>query len=849
MADWKRIESLFHEAMEIGDPTLRDAYLREQCGADAELLAEVRSLVASGVATGGTEAGASAFAGAIGQVAASLQSGGGTARQRIGPYRIEQKLGEGGMGAVYLAVRDDDQYRKKVAVKLIRRGLDAPWLIERFRHERQILASLEHPHIARLLDGGNTEDGLPYLVMEFVEGEPITRYCETRKLGVTDRIRMFRQVCDAVAYAHRNLVIHRDLKPANILATAEGGPRLLDFGTAKLTSSTEESPSHTVAPMMTPDYASPEQVRGEPVTTASDVYSLGVILYELLCGRKPYETQGNAALALERVITGDEPKPPSSVSQKRELRGDLDRIVLKAMHREPARRYSSVDQLSEDLRRFLDGLPVSARQDSVAYRAGKFVQRNKLAVAAMAVGLATLIVGAGVALWQARAARIAAHKAEQRFADVRSLANSFLFDIQEQLRNIPGTLTVRKTLVDTALVHLDKLSRESADDPGLQVELAAAYERVGRILGNPAEVNLGDTKQAIEATRRAVALFDQAVASSPANGEWLLNASGGHRRYGELLNQSNVRQSRAEAVIAVGLGRRALAAGETKDRLENMRAALYRLAEYQRANNELDASLESAKGALAAAERLTVVNPGPFATRSLALAYSAVASARQAKEDLSGAVEAFEKSARLRQQMIADGTSTLSDRRNLAISLMDLAGLQATVSPGEPGKALASAEESLRILQTAQADKGDTRAALDQSSAHVRLAGLLRKTDPKRARKHYLDAIALRESLPEDPATLSRRAYVRTQLAEVLVDSNELRQALQYLDEAVALNGRVLAQDPSRRTFVSTAIGTHKLRADVLRRLKRAGEADQAAQLAAALEASRKRGSGTVEIR
>jgi tetratricopeptide (TPR) repeat protein len=830
---------------------LRDEYLREQCGADADLLSEVRSLVASGLEVDGTEA--SAFAGAIGKVAASLHSPGvssGTARQRIGPYRIEEKLGEGGMGAVYLAVRDDDQYRKKVAVKLIRRGLDAPWLIERFRHERQILASLEHPHIARLLDGGNTEDGLPYLVMEFVEGEPITRYCETRKLPVVDRIRLFRQVCDAVSYAHRNLVIHRDLKPANILATADGGPRLLDFGTAKLTGSTEpESPSHTVAPMMTPDYASPEQVRGEPVTTASDVYSLGVILYELLCGRKPYETQGNAALALERVITGDEPKAPSTVSQRRELRGDLDRIVLMAMHRDPARRYGSVDQLSEDLRRYLEGLPVSARQDSLAYRAGKFIRRNTLAVAAMAIGVATLIAGAGVALWQAREARIAAHKAEQRFADVRSLSNSFLFDMEERLRTIPGTLAVRKTMVDTALLHLDKLSRESGDDPGLQVELAAAYERVGRILGNPAEVNLGDTKQAIDATRRAVALFDQALASSPANGEWLLAASGGHRRYAELLNQTNVRQSRAEAVIAVALGRRALATGETRERLENMRATLYRLAEYQRANNELDASLESAKGALAAAERLAAVSPGAFATRSLALAYSAVASARQAKEDLAGAVAAFEKSAELRKQLIAEGTSTLSDRRNLAISLMDLAGLQATVSPNEPDRALASAEESLRILQTARADKGDTRAALDQSSAHVRLAGLLRKADPGRARKHYLEAIALREALPEDAANLSRRAYVRTQLAELLADSKDFRQALQYLDAAVALNSRVLAQDPGRRTFVSTAIGTHKLRAEVLRKLNRTGDADQAAELAATLEASRKRANAPVEIR
>jgi len=244
-AHWNRVEELFHGASALANGPGRDAYLERECAGDGELLAEVRSLLESDEAAEGAS-----LTGAIGQVAASLHGDEPQrpALQRIGPYRIERPLGEGGMGSVFLAVRDDDQYRKQVALKVIRRGLDAPWMVERFRHERQILASLEHPNIARMLDGGSTEEGLPYIVMEYVEGEPLTRYCESRKLSVGERLRLFRQVCDAVSYAHRKLVIHRDLKPANILATDAGGPRLLDFGTAKLASG-EEGPALTVAPI------------------------------------------------------------------------------------------------------------------------------------------------------------------------------------------------------------------------------------------------------------------------------------------------------------------------------------------------------------------------------------------------------------------------------------------------------------------------------------------------------------------------------------------------------------------------------------------------------------------------
>ena len=324
---------------------------------------------------------------------------------RLGVYRLIREIGHGGMGTVYLGVRDDDAFQKRVAIKVLKRGMDTDSIVRRFRHERQILASLEHPFIASLLDGGSTPDGRPYFAMEYVEGQPIVDYCDTNRLDTPARLALFRHVCTAVQYAHQNLVIHRDLKPANVLVMADGTPKLLDFGIAKLLN--PELGGQTLVPtapglqLMTPEYASPEQVRGEPVTTASDVYSLGVLLYELLAGRLPYRLTSRDQADIVRIVCESEPiRPSTAITQidhdwageepatgepahesgevakrnrrvtvdvdrlRRQLAGDLDNIVLKALSKEPQRRYASVDQFSEDVRRHLAGLPVMARKDT-----------------------------------------------------------------------------------------------------------------------------------------------------------------------------------------------------------------------------------------------------------------------------------------------------------------------------------------------------------------------------------------------------------------------------------------------------------------------------------------------------
>jgi serine/threonine-protein kinase len=454
---WDKVEEVFLSALEHG-VAQRKAYLDTACDGDAVLRAEVESLLASHEqARDFIEAPAVAFVSDLlpGELIDASKS---TVGQRIGQYKVIQEIGRGGMGTVYLAERADEQYQKLVAIKVVRRGMDTQDILRRFRNERQILASLEHPNIARLLDGGTTDDGLPYLVMEYVEGTPVTNYCDDQRLPTNERLQIFRTICAAVQHAHQNLVVHRDLKPSNILITPDGTPKLLDFGIAKVLNPALSGPAiertGTELRVLTPDYASPEQVRGKKLTTTSDIYSLGVVLYELLTGHRPYRSvntpshdfarviceqeppKPSTAVSSVEVVTHDDSRPqttitPESVSRARDtqfdklrrgLFGDLDNIVLMALRKEPERRYESAAQLSTDIQRHLDGLPVIARKDTFKYRAGKFVRRNRLAVAAAAVILLSLIGGIVATAWQARVAARQARVAQQEKDKAESIS-------------------------------------------------------------------------------------------------------------------------------------------------------------------------------------------------------------------------------------------------------------------------------------------------------------------------------------------------------------------------------------------------------------------------------------------
>ena len=527
---WQQIKNVLAEALEK-PPAMRAAYLERSCAGDEDLRREVELCLQSEQELSPRFLNETALprAAANALTAGSLPWVG----RRIGAYKTIELVGVGGMGEVYRAFRADDQYRKDVALKVVRAGHDSGVILARFRNERQILASLEHPNIARLLDGGTTEEGTPYLVMELIEGQPIGQYCDSRKLSVSERLALFAQVCAAVQYAHQRLIIHRDIKPSNILVTPDGIPKLLDFGIAKVLGSDLQSQSTetlTAFRALTPGYASPEQIKGEPVTTASDVYSLGVVLYELLTGRSPYAATTGAPQELLRQICELEPGKPSATTDKRslnsdtgarltaeqvsaarntsplklrkQLKGDLDNIVLMALRKESSRRYASVEQFAEDIRRNLANLPVVAQKDTARYRVSKFVARNRAAVLAAATVALALVAGIVITMREAQLAN-------RRFNDVRGLTNSLIFDVHDSIKELPGSTPAKKIIVERALQYLNVLVQESAGDIGLQRELATAFEKLGSVQGDYLENNLGDAEGTLTSYKKALELRKQ----------------------------------------------------------------------------------------------------------------------------------------------------------------------------------------------------------------------------------------------------------------------------------------------------------------------------------------------------
>ncbi|MDQ3798194.1 MAG: serine/threonine protein kinase, partial [Acidobacteriota bacterium] len=513
--NWRKVESLLNAALEI-EPARRRKFLNEIDG--DELRREVESLLAA-------EPEAEKFL-ASPAMAVSADffdeedpaASDAFINQKIGSYKIVRELGRGGMGAVYLAERDDGKFTQKVAVKLLKRELNTADIRRRFARERQILAALAHPNIARLLDAGTTADGLPFLVMEYVEGLPVDDFCEARNLDLEERLQIFRTVCDAVAFAHRNLIVHRDLKPSNILVTGDGIPKLLDFGISKLlTPEFEAESANTVTKLgaMTPEYASPEQLRGESVTTATDVYSLGVILYELLTGQRPFEFKKHSAEEIIRAVCETEPERPSAVisdlgfrirdlktavsgnkqtdpgksktnpksriRNPKSLKGDLDNIVLKALRKEPSRRYQSVEQFAEDIRRHLEGLPIVARPNTFRYRAGKFVRRNRAGVLAAAFVVLSLAAGLGAALWQANLARDKARIAaeNQSKAETAAEKQKKITGFMERVLSYANPswyaegskLKGQARVIDVLNDLSGKIETEFSDDVDIQAEL------------------------------------------------------------------------------------------------------------------------------------------------------------------------------------------------------------------------------------------------------------------------------------------------------------------------------------------------------------------------------------------
>ena len=531
--NWQDVKRIFNETLALPEAE-REAFLISAC--NEQMQKEVKSLLSFYEEDPGfleTSVNSEALR-AVDAAQQNRKQG-----QLIGAYRLDRELGQGGMGMVYLASRIDGEFEHQVAIKLGKQDAYKEEVVARLKHERQVLASLTHPNIAQLLDGGVTEEGRPYFAMEYVEdGVPIDVFCESNGLSVEQRLRLFQSACDAVGYAHRQLVVHRDLKPSNILVTPAGQVKLLDFGLAKLLDerSTATAPiTRTGLRIMTLEYASPEQVRNETISTATDVYALGVILYKLLAGRRPYEVHDLSPTQVEEVICNVEPPKPSNALQTRllethqkdggaapvyrKLEGDLDNIVMKALRKEPERRYGSVELLKDDVGRYLDELPISARPATARYRISKFVRRHRLGVSAFVVTILALVGGVISTSYQAAVASRERQTAEQRTEDVRAMANTLLFDIHDAIRDLPGATPARRLLVKNAEQYLDMLSDDMPEDPTLQHELAQAFHRVGEIQGDPHFPNLGDMAGALSYYERASALRKSLWQSDTSNAD------------------------------------------------------------------------------------------------------------------------------------------------------------------------------------------------------------------------------------------------------------------------------------------------------------------------------------------
>ena len=775
--EWRNVRGIFERALELETGPTRQAFLNDACAGESGLRNEVESLLAAHHEASGeflTGQAIDAVSGLAEPEPPEALTG-----HRVGPFRILEQIGRGGMGAVYRGERADDHFRQQVAIKVVRGGLADDFSIQRFKAERQILANLDHPNIARLLDGGATGDGQPYVVMEYVQGRPIDAYADAHRLPLRERLGLFRTVCSAVAYAHQRLVVHRDIKPANILVTEQGDVKLLDFGIAKILDGAESGQTGdatvTMVRLMTPEYASPEQIRGEPVTTATDVYSLGVVLYGLLTGRRPYPASSRTPHEIAQAVLETEPAKPSAAADpktRRRLEGDLDNIVLKALRKEPERRYASVEQFSEDIRRHLEGLPVAARPDTVRYRSSKFVRRHKIQVIAAAVAVLALLGGMAATLREAYIASQERRRAEQRFNDVRRLANSLLFEVHDAIQNLPGATPARKILVDRALEYLDKLAQEAKGDLSLQRELAAAYERVGGVQGGFRAANLGDTAGAMASFRKALAIRESIVAADPAN----------------LAAQRELFRTHMQLSDAlVNAGDRA-------------------------------GSVQQLKQSLAIAERLAAADPASLPDRTnLGIAYLDYGWKRSGQDNWRDSFEDCRKGVTMLESLAASQPNDRRLHRVLALGYGRLGDLLANYAQ-QPAESLAMHQKALQVesaLLATDAKNTDVRRLQGWDTLRVG-EEKLQIDDRAGALEAYQDALHEFQALSaEDPASVQYHVDVAAgwaRLGALHLDAGDARTASAELRNVVAeIDGSTKGAAPDIDALSVKAMSQYRL--------------------------------------
>lgn len=800
---WQQVNRIFQQALEIASED-RTRYLRYACGDDTELQREIASLLA--VETAATYLDTPPYAAPV----LPKRAGEDLLGQRIGVYRVTRLLGRGGMGEVYEAVRDDEQFDQKVALKIVRHEMNVEFVRQRFLSERQILASLRHSNVAHLLDGGTTPDGLSYFVMEYIEGEPITEYCRARELSAADKVRLFQQVCAAVQHAHQKLVVHRDLKPNNILVTKDGTVKLLDFGIAKvLDPALHRREALDTAPevrLMTPDYASPEQVRGLVITTASDVYSLGAVLYELLTEMRPHKFSTLSPLEIERVVCETEVLKPSEVMRQtshtrrtQRLGSDLDNIVLMAMRKEPERRYQSVAQFAEDLQRYLDGRPIIARADTIRYRTSKFLRRNRLPVIATAIVFLSLVTGLAVATYQAR-------RAERRFQQVRKLAHTYLFEVNAELQALPGSTKARELVVKTALEYLDSLAQEAGNDTALQLELAQAYDRVGNVQGNPYDQNRGDSAAALRSFEKAQAIYQRLLARDNTNPQLITALAALQARLAPLYSDlGRSREAEESYRTTIQLVDKVMAANLDIDPWLVV-TSHHRRGELARRTGELQTALEHQRRGLAFVLEWTAKHPPSTAHTLEISAYGRLTHALRETGALEEALAAAQQALRLCEEDSARNPHNNAFRRNLISrhqAVGRVLGDPDELNLGRPAEAIAHYRQALELAREfSRQDPHNAQDKREVASAALFVGMMLRDSEPAAAADLYEQAGLLAEALcqaaPTNVEFRQTLALANRGLAYAKWRLGKTQEALPVFRKALEAQLANYAADPTR---------------------------------------------------
>lgn len=815
---WSAIEAAFDEALSL--PSAEHAAFLDRL--DPSLRAEVAALLANHHSED------AAFEHVVGAVAGAWQDA--TTNEvtttlvgrRIGAYTITAIAGQGGMGAVYRARRDDGQFEQDVAIKLVRHGYESAAAVERFRQERQILARLTHPGVARLLDGGAALDeagrDVPYLVMEFVEGRSITSYCRDGALTIRQRLDLFQQVCAAVQHAHQQLIVHRDLKPANILVNGDGHVKLLDFGIAKLIAEDMPQMTRVGAALLTPAYASPEQVTGAPITVATDVYALGLILYEILTGQQAQQVTSDSALELTRVVCDTVATRPSqavrttqpaAASFARQLDGDIDTIVLKAIQKDPARRYTSVEQFAGDIRRHLDGRPVLARPDTRTYRTRKFIQRHRLAVAAAVTIVIAIAVGVGATMRQARIAN-------ERFEQVRKLANTFLFQVHDQIAPLAGSTKARELLVTTALEYLDQLSQSSGNDAALDLELAEAYNRVGDVQGGARSNNLGQFQQAVRSYEKALTIGDRLRASGSASPAVLSAVANAHYKLAEMSDlPSGLDLEAAERhLTAAGQLVPEIVRGNDKRPWSFEILVLRRLSEVKADLGQLDPAVTYGRQAQGRAREWFAAEPGVSSRYAIVGADFALGDALKSDGQLSEALSTFRDALRHVDMLATASPNDADFQRDLALihgRLGSIGSTLLTLGVGNGRETVQHHEAELHAQERLlAADPSNVRARVDVFVALRELATAQARMGDPRARATIDRAHRLARDIPasaHDLLYLRNAAELERADGLAWQQAGDMTKALLAYRSAVSATERMLETRPNNVTLTASWAG------------------------------------------